>query len=140
MNETEWVGPNGVVIDIGTGSRKPPRWALQLIDRVCYRENIGWLRLRWVHSSRNGSGYCYGRHHIAIRADANDDDRTRYLILHELAHAANRKLDIHGDGFYDSLVRVATAERATRLVRREHVRSHAKAPLVRAFRRQRETA
>jgi len=138
MKETRWDGP-GSTITLTSGSVMPPRWALLLIDRVLTRERplSAWINLRWTNSRRGGHGVCYGPRHIAVHPQPGDDDRTRYIVIHELAHACNGHRDRHGPGFYDALVRIAKAEGSLRLVQREHVKSHAKAPLTRAIARAR---
>ncbi len=82
----------------------------------------------------------YGPYMISVGAAPGNDDRTRYVVIHELAHAVNRRGDRHGDGFYDALVRIASEEGCLRLVEREHSVSHAKAPLRRAKARAKEVA
>lgn len=138
MQRSSWTGPNGVEVVTSTGSSQPPRWALLLIDRVVARAGRSYMGLRWTRSSRGGSGRCYGPSSIVIHFDPGDDERTRYIVLHELAHALNRRREPpHGDGFYDALVRVALDEGALRLVQREHVQTHSRAPLTRAVARER---
>jgi hypothetical protein len=135
MQEKVWTGPHLVDITIRQGSSQPPRWALLLIDRVCAGRGRFTMELRWTNSRRGGRGLCFGPHFISVGANAKDDDVTRYIVIHELAHAFNRKGDRHGDGFYDQLVRIARDEGCLRMVTRVHVMAHARAPLTRAVAR-----
>lgn len=135
MRDTVWAGKS-TSVNIRSGSSKPPQWALNAIDRVCGREGRSWMELRWTNdrSGRGARGRTYNRSLISVTAGGRHD-RDYHVVLHELAHAVNRNGDRHGDGFYDALARIARDEGATRLVYREHKKSHAMAPLQRAVKR-----
>jgi hypothetical protein len=134
MQTTNWRGPRGtrVTIQHAKGA-KPPRWALLLVDRIMARDRSSGahLWLRWVKSTRGGSGVCYADG-IRVSYDPANEDRTRYVLIHELAHLTNPMWDMHGPGWLHELARHALDERASRLVMREHSH-HRKAPLRRAF-------
>jgi predicted SprT family Zn-dependent metalloprotease len=83
---------------------RPPAWAQQLLEQVAATHAIGVPRLSWKEAEgSSGRYYRRGEGRINIVA-GSDDEETRMVVLHEmahhLAHVLGRAEKGHGEAFY----------------------------------------